>query len=263
MLIFLNVFIIFCMFVMGSLFGSFFSLATYRLPRHQDIVATRSYCTTCKHRLNFFDLIPVISYIIRGGRCKYCSSRISPRYLILEISNGLVFVIFYLIFGYTLKLALVCLVYAVIFTVIGSLIMKSKMTEEEKKEIDLKSKKKGVFLSELVIALIMFTLFLVSSYIMSSNYQNKALISISKSNAIALAVKNLELSKATKYEDLNSYTTEVTENNIKYKINTVVSSYSDTQIDKKDIVKKIDVVVDYMVDGEYYTFKLSTLKGKV
>ncbi|MEG2348299.1 MAG: prepilin peptidase [Clostridia bacterium] len=265
MLVFLNIFVVFCIFVIGTLFGSFFSLATYRLPRHQDIVATRSYCTSCKHRLGFFDLIPILSFVIRGGKCKYCGSQISPRYILLELSNGIVFVLLYFIFGYTFTLLVVCLVYAVIFTIAGSLIMKSKMSEEEKVELNKKklSKKSGVFLSELVVAMIMFTLFLVSSYIMSLNYQKKSIINIAKSNAIAIATKNIEVSLATKYDLLDSSTTSEKMDNITYMVSTSVSKYCDEDLSKEDIVKKVNVKVEYMVDGKPKEFSLDTLKGKV
>ena len=143
MLIGIHIFIAFCMFVIGTLFGSFFSLATYRLPRHQDIVATRSYCPTCKHRLSFFDLIPVLSYLIRGGKCKYCHEKISIRYFLLEVSNGLVFLSFYLLIGYNFYLLFVCLAYAFLFVIIGSYIMKGKMSEEEIKEVENIKKEKN------------------------------------------------------------------------------------------------------------------------
>ena len=123
MIIFLQIFIVVCIFIIGSLFGSFFSLATYRIPRGQDIIATRSYCPNCKHRLGFFDLIPVLSYIIRGAKCKYCKKPISPRYFLLEVSNGIIFVIGYFIFGYTFTFLIVALIYAVMFVIIGSYIM--------------------------------------------------------------------------------------------------------------------------------------------
>ena len=60
MSIYIYVIIGFFMFVIGTLFGSFFSLATYRIPRHQDILIKRSYCPNCKHNLGFFDLIPIL-----------------------------------------------------------------------------------------------------------------------------------------------------------------------------------------------------------
>lgn len=262
MLTFLHIFIIFCMFVIGTLFGSFFSLATYRLPRHQDIIATRSYCTSCKHRLGFFDLIPVLSYLFRGGKCKYCGEKISIRYFLLEVCNGTIFVLFYLIFGYTIKLLIVCLLYAFIFVLIGSYIMKSKMTEEEKKEIALKHKK-GVFISELVIAMIIFTIFMASAFILTRNYNKNVNMYIAKSNAISLAVKNIEKALATDYDNLYSFNDNQVVDEINYSITTNVSKYSDVDFTKQDIVKLIDVQVDYMFNGESYEFNLKTLKGKV
>jgi len=84
-------------FIIGALFGSFYTLATYRIPRHQDILHTRSYCPKCKHKLGFFDMFPIFSYIFLGGKCRYCKNKISPRYLILEICSGLIFLtMFYL-----------------------------------------------------------------------------------------------------------------------------------------------------------------------
>ncbi len=262
MLIFLNLFVIFCIFVIGTLFGSFFSLATYRIPRHQDIIATRSYCTSCKHRLGFFDLIPVISYLVRGGKCKYCGEKISIRYFLLEVINGMVFVAFYLIFGYNLKLLLVCLVYAIIFVLIGAQIMKTKMTEEEKNEIK-KNNKKGVFISELVIALIIFTIFMASAFILTRNYNKNINKMIARSNAINLAVKNMEMALATDYDSLYSYTTTSKVDNIDYMITTSVTKFSDEDFDREDLVKKIDVQVEYMLNGESLEFNVKSLKGKV
>lgn len=83
-----------CFFVIGTLFGSFFTLATYRLPRKQDIFIKRSYCTSCKHELGFFDLIPVLSYTFLGGKCRYCKEKIRIRYLLLEILTGIIFLLF-------------------------------------------------------------------------------------------------------------------------------------------------------------------------
>lgn len=78
-------------FIMGTVFGSFFTLATYRIPRNQDITHTHSYCPNCSHKLGFLDLIPVFSYIFLLGKCRYCKEKISPRYLIIEILSGVTF----------------------------------------------------------------------------------------------------------------------------------------------------------------------------
>lgn len=79
--------------IMGCIFGSFLTLATYRIPLNKDITHERSYCPNCNHKLNFFDLIPIFSYIFLKGRCRYCKKKISPRYFIIELLTGLAFVI--------------------------------------------------------------------------------------------------------------------------------------------------------------------------
>lgn len=79
--------------ISGTVFGSFFTLAVHRIPKHQDITHERSYCPNCNHKLQFLDLIPVFSYIFLGGKCRYCGNKIRPRYLILELCSGLVFVL--------------------------------------------------------------------------------------------------------------------------------------------------------------------------
>ena len=83
--------LIFCI---GTVFGSFFTLAVYRIPLRQDITHTRSYCPKCNHKLSFWDMIPILSYIFLGGKCRYCKQKIRPRYLLLEILSGIVFVLF-------------------------------------------------------------------------------------------------------------------------------------------------------------------------
>lgn len=83
--------LIFCI---GTLFGSFFTLAVYRIPLGKDITHERSFCPNCNHRLGFLDLIPILSYICLGGKCRYCKQKIRPRYFLLEIMSGVVFVLF-------------------------------------------------------------------------------------------------------------------------------------------------------------------------
>ena len=90
----MDIFFYIIIFLMGITFGSFYTLAVYRIPIKQDITHKRSYCPKCNHRLNFLDLIPILSYIFLGGKCRYCKNKIRPRYLILEISSGLVFLLY-------------------------------------------------------------------------------------------------------------------------------------------------------------------------
>lgn len=276
MITFLNIFIICCMFVIGTLFGSFFSLAIYRIPRKQDIVHTRSYCPNCKHRLEFFDLIPVLSYIFHFGKCRYCKEKISIRYFLLEIGNGLFFVLLYIIFGYTLTLFFISLLYVILFVLIGSYIMKLKMTDKEiedvekeqvksKKKENLKSKvnnKKGVFLVELVIAIVLFSLLVMSSFMISRNYDAKKVKTIARSNAVSIAAKSANIALATEYNKLNSFESQEEIDGVIYTVDTSVYNYSDEDLEKEDIVKKIHIKVDYTLNGSPYNFELDTLKGK-
>lgn len=78
-------------FITGIVFGSFFTLAVYRIPRKENITYVRSHCTSCNHKLNFLDLIPIFSYIFLGGKCRYCGEKIRIRYLLLEVFSGIVF----------------------------------------------------------------------------------------------------------------------------------------------------------------------------
>lgn len=284
MLIFLEIFIVCCIFIIGTLFGSFFSLATYRLPRKQDIVSSRSYCPKCKHRLEFFDLIPIFSYIFHLGKCKYCKEKISIRYLLLETCNGLLFVLLYYIFGYTIYFLIIVVIYIALVLLIGSKIMKNKMTQQEIQEANelskklkeeketkkankkqnnkINKKKSGVFLIELVIAMALLLILLMSSYMLTRNYDSKKNIAIARANAVSIAAKNINIALATDYDKLNSFENEETIDEIVYSVDTSVYNYSDENFEKKNIVKKITVKVNYSLNGSPYNFELSTLKGK-
>jgi len=89
----MEIFLYIIIFIMGTVFGSFYTLAVYRIPKKIDITHTHSFCPNCKHKLGFFELIPVWSYLLLGGKCKECKQKIRPRYLIIEICSGIVFVL--------------------------------------------------------------------------------------------------------------------------------------------------------------------------
>ena len=78
-------------FIIGTLFGSFFTLAVYRIPLGKNITHERSFCPNCNHKLQFLDLIPILSYIFLGGKCRYCGEKIRPRYFIFELLTGIIF----------------------------------------------------------------------------------------------------------------------------------------------------------------------------
>lgn len=90
----MEAFIYLIIFIIGSLFGSFFTLAVYRIPLAKDITHEHSFCPKCNHKLGFWDMIPILSYVFLGGKCRYCKEKIRPRYVLLEIFSGLVFLLF-------------------------------------------------------------------------------------------------------------------------------------------------------------------------
>ena len=89
----MNIFLYAIIFIIGTLFGSFYTLAVYRIPKNIDIIKKHSYCPNCNHKLGFFELIPILSYIFLGGKCKNCKQKIRIRYLLLELLGGITFVV--------------------------------------------------------------------------------------------------------------------------------------------------------------------------
>ena len=264
----LNIFIIFCIFVIGTLFGSFFSLATYRIPRKEDIIATRSYCPKCKHRLEFFDLIPILSYICHLGKCKYCKEKISPRYILLELSNGIAFVLMYFLIGYNIKFLALLIVYIALFLIKGYNIMENRMKNEEKKIVEeklknkekIKDDKKGVFLVEILAAIILFTVLMVTSYSIMRNYTSKGYDTMARGNAIELGVNSIEVIKATDYKDLTSYTQNFIIDSIPYTVDVTLNKLSDQDFEKKDLVTEINVNVHYTLESGENNINFNTLK---
>ena len=89
-----NILLYILFFIIGTIFGSFCTLAMYRIPLGKDIIHTRSNCPNCNHKLSFFDMLPIISYIFLGGKCRYCHRNIKIRYLLIELFSGIVFTLF-------------------------------------------------------------------------------------------------------------------------------------------------------------------------
>ncbi|MDD2627604.1 MAG: prepilin peptidase [Clostridia bacterium] len=245
---YLNILYMICFFIIGTLFGSFFSLAIYRLPRKQDILIKRSYCTSCKHELGFFDLIPVLSYIIRGAKCKYCKEKISIRYFLLEIANGLFFLTTYLFLGISWIMLITLLIYIALVLIIGSAIMKSKMTEVEKKTMN---SKKGVFNIELLAAVFAFIIYYIATIYTTRNYEDDMLSAKLRSDAMNVAINVLEENKIKNFEDINTIINEKkTIEDYTYTYNLEVIEYLDSS---DNIIlqnaKKMKVVVNYNLNN--------------
>jgi leader peptidase (prepilin peptidase)/N-methyltransferase len=75
----------------GLAIGSFLNVVIYRVPRGESIVQPRSHCPSCSALIKEYDNIPVVSWLILGGKCRSCRAPISPRYLLVELATGALF----------------------------------------------------------------------------------------------------------------------------------------------------------------------------
>ncbi|MDQ0269988.1 prepilin peptidase [Cytobacillus purgationiresistens] len=96
--------IIIYIFIIGLILGSFYNVVGLRIPLKQSIVAPRSACPSCGHQLRPFELIPVLSYLFQGGKCRQCKIGISPLYPIVELMTGVLFILAPLLLGWTSEL---------------------------------------------------------------------------------------------------------------------------------------------------------------
>lgn len=88
-------------FMFGCCIGSFLNVVIYRLPREMSLVSPGSCCPGCNQPIRFYDNIPLVSWLLLGAKCRRCKIRISPRYIIVELLTGLVFLGLYLIYFHT------------------------------------------------------------------------------------------------------------------------------------------------------------------
>lgn len=92
------------LFILGTVFGSFFNVVGWRLPKGESIMYPPSHCPKCNKKLSFFELIPILSYMALGGKCHNCHNKISLFYPLSELVTGILFALAFLIFGFTIDL---------------------------------------------------------------------------------------------------------------------------------------------------------------
>jgi leader peptidase (prepilin peptidase)/N-methyltransferase len=119
-------------FSLGLAFGSFLNVCIYRLPRGLSTVHPRSACPNCEKPIAFYDNIPVLSWLLLRGKCRGCKTPISPRYLVVELLMGAIFLDCYWHFGTTLSTLKYCcfgfLLLGLIFTDAETQLLPDKMT---------------------------------------------------------------------------------------------------------------------------------------
>lgn len=91
-------------FIIGCVMGSFYHVIATRVSTGGSIIKPASHCTKCKHTLRWYELIPVISYLIQGGKCRNCKTQIPIGCLLMELSTGILFAVCYHVFDFQLEL---------------------------------------------------------------------------------------------------------------------------------------------------------------
>ena len=108
----------FAAFVLGCIWGSFSNVCIYRLPNDQSVVKGRSFCTSCKEQIKWYDNIPFLSFIFLKGKCRKCGNKISSQYFLVEFVSAISFIIVYHLYGIsitTLLLIILSIFFIIIF----------------------------------------------------------------------------------------------------------------------------------------------------
>lgn len=104
-------------FILGVCIGSFLNVVIYRVPNGLDFVHGRSFCPKCGHKLAARDLVPIFSFVVLGGKCRYCKEKISFRYPLIEALCGCLFLWCVWEFDFTLSALAACITAAILLAV--------------------------------------------------------------------------------------------------------------------------------------------------
>lgn len=96
----MDIIIYILVFIFGLLIGSFLNVCIYRIPKGETIVTGRSHCMNCNQDLRWYDLLPLVSFLLLGGKCRYCKTKLPAQYPIIELVNGLFYVLVFYIHGW-------------------------------------------------------------------------------------------------------------------------------------------------------------------
>ncbi len=95
-------------FLYGIVIGSFLNVCIYRIPKKESIVTVGSHCMKCDHRLAWYDLFPLFSYLFLRGKCRYCGAKLARQYPLVEGANGILYLIVFAIHGWNMESVLYC-----------------------------------------------------------------------------------------------------------------------------------------------------------
>lgn len=103
-------------FLYGVCIGSFLNVCIYRIPKKENIVVISSHCMNCDHKLQWYELVPLFSYLVLRGKCKVCKTPISVQYPIVEATNGVLWCVIFAVNGLNVDSLLYCILASALFT---------------------------------------------------------------------------------------------------------------------------------------------------
>ena len=116
----MEIYIYVIIFIFGSIMGSFLNVLAVRLSNNESIIYPSSHCHNCQHKLKWYELIPILSYIIQKGKSNCCNTRIPISYLIVEIVTGALYCTVYHSFGFGYELVISLIFISSLITIIVS-----------------------------------------------------------------------------------------------------------------------------------------------
>lgn len=112
--------ILIVLFIFGAVFGSFFYVVGSRLPKNESILKPRSHCEYCNHTLKWYELIPVVSYLIQLGKCRKCKKHIPLTYCLIEIVTGLLFALSFYLYGLSYEFFIAVILFSLLILIFVS-----------------------------------------------------------------------------------------------------------------------------------------------
>ena len=104
-------------FLIGISIGSFLNVCIYRIPKKEDIVFERSHCMSCGNVLKWYELIPLFSFLVQGGKCRNCKTKLSAQYPLIELLSGLIYVWVFMAKGFQPESILFCICASVLIVI--------------------------------------------------------------------------------------------------------------------------------------------------
>ena len=135
--------------IIGLCIGSFLNVCIYRIPREESIAFQPSHCTSCGYELKAVDLIPVISYLFLKRKCRKCGEKISINYPLVELLNGVLYLLIFLRFGLSLSF--------VFYSLLTSLLIVISYIDLDSKYIYSSTTILGVVLAAIYIVVGLYT----------------------------------------------------------------------------------------------------------